>query len=88
VAEQVLNGAANDVLDDEVQSDHANAMRESAEYAAGCMDSPPSCMLDWLRARTPTQLAARRAVDKICTDSRRDSRTLVCIYWPLIEEMA
>lgn len=89
-AEQVLNGASNDVLDDEVHSDHANAIHESAEYVAKFMELPPPWMQDWLRARTPKQLAAlaRKAVDKICTDSRRDSRSLVCTYWPLIEEMA
>ena len=89
-AEQVLNGAANDVLDDEAQSDHANAMSESAEYAAECLELPPPWLRDWHQSRAPKQLAAlaRRLEHWAVKESLRDSRTLVCNYWPLIEEMA
>ena len=89
-AEQAIQDDAGDVVDNAAKSDHFNATNEAAEYAAECLELPPPWLRVWCKSRSPKQrVALAKRVEQLAIQSSlRDSRTLVCNYWPLIEEMA
>jgi hypothetical protein len=90
-AEQAIQGDSDGfTVDTAAKSDHFNATNEAAEYAAECLELPPPWLRDWCRSLSPKQRStfSKRVERRAIKESLRDSRTLVCNYWPLIEEMA